>query len=98
MRYREFSRLRRSFTTSKESTSRRPWRSDAITELQWDKRDQWLGNPSERPDDRTDVHDVTKGERTRGAVVDTGVYDGHPDLAGVVNEELSENVTSDPYD
>lgn len=76
------------------------WDSGAptLTELQWDKRDQWLGDLSERPDARTVVHDVTKGEGTRVAVVDTGVYDGHPDLAGVVNEELSENFTTDPYD
>jgi subtilisin family serine protease len=76
------------------------WDSGAPTntELQWDKREQRVGDLSERPDNRRVVHDTTKGEGTRVAVVDTGVYDGHPDLADVVNEELSENFTTDPYD
>lgn len=68
------------------------------TELQWDKREQRVGDLTERPDNRRVVHDTTKGEGTRVAVVDTGVFDGHPDLEGVVNEELSENFTTDPYD
>ena len=76
------------------------WDSGAPThtELQWDKRDQRVDDLTERPDNRRVVHDTTKGEGTRVAVVDSGVYDGHPDLAGVVNEELSENFTTDPYD
>jgi subtilisin family serine protease len=76
------------------------WDSGAptYTELQWDKRDQRLADLSERPDDQRVVHDTTTGEGTRVAVVDTGVYDGHPDLADVVNEELSENFTTDNYD
>ena len=68
------------------------------TELQWDKRDQQVGDLTDRPDERRTVHDTTTGEGTRVAVVDTGVYDDHPDLAGVVNEELSENFTTDPHD
>jgi subtilisin family serine protease len=68
------------------------------TELQWDKREQRVGDLTERPDNKRDVHDTTKGEGTRVAVVDTGVYDGHPDLADVVNEDLSENFTTDQYD
>ena len=76
------------------------WDSGAptFTELQWDKREQDVGDLTERPDNHRVIHDTTKGEGTRVAVVDTGVYDGHPDLAGVVNEELSENFTTDPYD
>jgi len=31
-------------------------------------------------------------------VIDSGVSDAHPDLADVVNEELSENFTTDEYD
>jgi subtilisin family serine protease len=69
-----------------------------LTELQWDKRDQRLADLTDRPDQKRTVHDTTTGENTRVAVVDTGVYDGHPDLAGVVNEELSENFTTDDYD
>ena len=76
------------------------WDSGAPTptELQWDKREQRVGDLTDRPDNHRVVHDTTKGEGTRVAVVDTGVYDGHPDLAGVVNDELSENFTTDPYD
>jgi len=76
------------------------WDSGAptTTELQWDKRDQRVGHLTERPDNRRIVHDTTKGESTRVAVVDSGVYDGHPDLADVVNDGLSENFTTDPYD
>ncbi|NHN46283.1 S8 family serine peptidase [Halostella sp. JP-L12] len=76
------------------------WDSGAPTntELQWDKRVQRVDDLTERPDDRRVVHDTTTGEGTRVAVVDTGVYDGHPDLADVVNEELSENFTTDDYD
>jgi subtilisin family serine protease len=76
------------------------WDSGAptYTELQWDKRDQRVADLSERPDNQRVVHDTTKGEGTRVAVVDTGVYDGHPDLTDVVNTELSENFTTDGGD
>ncbi|WP_115863533.1 S8 family peptidase [Halorussus litoreus] len=68
------------------------------TELQWDKREQRVGDLTERPDNRRVVHDTTEGEGTRVAVVDSGVYDGHPDLADVVNDELSANYTTDSFD
>ncbi|WP_132060345.1 S8 family peptidase [Halorussus amylolyticus] len=68
------------------------------TELQWDKRAQRVGDLSERPDNRRTVQDTTKGEGSRVAVIDSGVYDGHPDLADVVNADLSANFTTDPYD
>ncbi len=67
-------------------------------ELQWDKRVQDVENLTDQPDNGRTVHDTTKGEGTRIAVVDSGVYDAHPDLEGVVNAELSENFTTDPYD
>ncbi|WP_128478424.1 S8 family peptidase [Halorussus pelagicus] len=67
------------------------------TELQWDKRAQRVGDLTENPGNGRTVQDTATGEGTRVAVIDSGVYD-HPDLAGVVNEELSENFTTDPYD
>jgi subtilisin family serine protease len=74
------------------------WDSGAptYTELQWDKREQRVGDLTERPDNQRVVHDTTKGEDARIAIVDTGVYDDHPDLA--VNGDLSENFTTDEYD
>lgn len=55
--------------------------------LQWDKEVQ--GVP--------DAHEVTRGEGTRVAVIDTGVAAGHPDLAHAVNEELSRNFAPDDF-
>ncbi len=68
------------------------------TELQWDKRVQEVDNLTDKPGGGKTVHDVTEGAGTRIAIVDSGVYDGHPDLADVVNPELSQNFTTDPYD
>ncbi|MCG1002964.1 MULTISPECIES: S8 family serine peptidase [Halobacterium] len=69
------------------------------TEYQWDKRVQDVNNElTDKPGGGKSIHDTTAGEGTRVAVVDTGVYDDHPDLAGVVNEDLSENFTTDDYD
>jgi subtilisin family serine protease len=68
------------------------------TELQWDKRVQNVGDLTDKPGGGKFIHDTTEGADTRVAVVDTGVYDAHPDLAGVVNDELSENFTTDKYD
>ncbi|WP_058366685.1 S8 family peptidase [Haloparvum sedimenti] len=67
-------------------------------ELQWDKRAQKLGDLSDRPDDSRTVHDTSTGAGARVAVIDSGVSDAHPDLADVVNAELSANFTTDPYD
>ncbi|WP_424015172.1 S8 family peptidase [Halorubrum xinjiangense] len=67
-------------------------------ELQWDKRAQRLGDLSDRPDNRRTIHDTTTGEGARVAVIDSGVSDAHPDLEDVVNEDLSENFTTDEYD
>ncbi len=67
-------------------------------ELQWDKRAQRVGDLSDRPGNRKTVHDTTTGEGARVAVIDSGVSDAHPDLADAVNEDLSENFTTDEYD
>ncbi|UIO99036.1 S8 family serine peptidase [Halobaculum sp. CBA1158] len=69
------------------------------SEYQWDKRVQDLNaDLTDKPGGGRSIHDVTTGEGTRIAVVDSGVYDGHPDLEGVVNEDLSTNITGDGYD
>lgn len=67
-------------------------------ELQWDKRAQRLDELSDRSDNQRTVHDTTTGEGARVAVIDSGVSDAHPDLEDVVNEDLSENFTTDEYD
>jgi subtilisin family serine protease len=69
------------------------------SEYQWDKRVQSLNNDlTDKPGGGKSVHDTTTGEGTRIAVVDSGVDDSHPDLADVVNDDLSENVSEDDYD
>ncbi|MDH5021175.1 S8 family peptidase [Halobacterium rubrum] len=69
------------------------------TEYQWDKREQEAsGELTDKPGGGKFVHDTTTGEGTRVAVVDTGVYDDHPDLEDVVNAELSKNITGDGLD
>ncbi len=66
------------------------------TELQWDKREQAVaGELTDKPGGGKFVHDTATGEGTRVAVVDSGVYDPHPDLEDVVNTELSINITGD---
>lgn len=54
---------------------------------QWDK--QTLDVPT--------AHDITRGEGTRVAIIDSGVASGHPDLAHAVNVDLSRNFTDDGY-
>lgn len=55
--------------------------------LQWDKQVQNV----------PDAHEVTRGEGTRVAIIDTGVDAGHPDLAHAVNTDLSADFTGDGY-
>ena len=45
-----------------------------------------------------EVHDEVTGTGSRIAVVDSGVFDEHPDLAGSVNTSLSRNFTDDGGD
>ena len=56
--------------------------------LQWDKAD--LNVP--------EAHETTEGEGTRVAVIDSGVLETHPDLAGPLNVGLSRNFTDDGRD
>jgi subtilisin family serine protease len=56
--------------------------------FQWDKAD--LNVP--------EAHKITEGEGTRVAVIDSGVLETHPDLAGPLNLDLSRNFTDDGGD
>lgn len=62
-------------------------KDEPLYDLQWDKRDQRI--PA--------VHEITRGEGTRVAIIDTGVAAGHPDLQHAVNVELSRNFTDDSF-
>ncbi len=45
-----------------------------------------------------EIHDEVTGEGTRIGIIDTGVFDEHPDLTENVNAELSQNFTDDDGD
>ena len=57
-------------------------------QMQWDKHAQEL----------LEVHEETRGEGTRVAVIDSGAIRDHPDLAGPLNTELSKSFTGDGGD
>lgn len=57
-------------------------------DLQWDKQSQNI----------PEAHEVTRGEGSRVAVLDTGVDPDHPDLKHAVNDDLSRNMTGDGGD
>jgi len=86
-------------TAAGDSASHNHDGAPSNTEYQWDKREQDVaGELTDKPGGGKFVHDTTTGDGTRVAVVDSGVYDGHPDLEDVVNEDLSINITGDPFD
>ena len=86
-------------TTDGKGSSHNHDGAPSNSEFQWDKREQDVSNDlTDKPGGGKSIHDVSTGAGTRIAVVDSGVYDAHPDLADVVNDELSENVSEDPYD
>ncbi|MFC4542936.1 S8 family serine peptidase [Halosolutus amylolyticus] len=58
-----------------------------LTDFQWDKRDQ--GVP--------EAHEITRGEGTRVAIIDSGIAADHPDLDGQVDLDLSRNFAPDEY-
>lgn len=43
------------------------------------------------------LNEVTTGEGTRVAIIDSGIHADHPDLAGQVNLELSQDFTGDGF-
>ena len=61
---------------------------EPLYEFQWDKQVQNI----------PDVHERTRGEGSRVAVIDTGVDPDHPDLEHAVNEDLSRSFTADGGD
>ncbi|MDG5775010.1 S8 family serine peptidase [Haloarculaceae archaeon H-GB2-1] len=64
-----------------------PSASASAADLQWDKDVLSID----------EAHDVTRGEGTRVAVIDTGVDAKHPALDHAVNTSLSKNFTGDGY-
>lgn len=73
---------RRSTVEESASTADAP-----LYTLQWDK--QAFDLPA--------VHDVTRGEGARVAILDSGIHTDHPDLRGRVNADLSRDFTGDGY-
>lgn len=64
-----------------------PPEGEDLTGYQWDKQDQRVAA----------AHEVTRGEDTRVAIIDSGVAAGHPDLEHAVDADLSRNFTTDDY-
>lgn len=62
-----------------------PPEGETLYEYQWDKQDQRI----------PEVHETTRGEGTRVAIIDSGIGAGHPDLQHAVNADLSKNFTGD---
>ena len=60
-------------------------RDEPYYPLQWDKQAQSV----------PEAHEITQGEGTRVAVIDSGITASHPDLEHAVNEELSRNFSGD---
>lgn len=58
-----------------------------LYKFQWDKQDQGV----------KEAHDITRGEGTRVAIIDSGVASGHPDLQGQVNLADSKSFADDDY-
>ncbi|WP_435359766.1 S8 family peptidase [Haloarchaeobius sp. DFWS5] len=62
--------------------------SEPLYYLQWDKGAQAVPG----------VHPEVAGRGTNVAVIDSGVYDDHPDLAHAIDSDLSRNFTGDGGD
>lgn len=61
--------------------------SEDLFRYQWDKQDQRI----------PEVHETTRGENTRIAIVDSGIASGHPDLEGQVNLDFSKSFAPDDF-
>lgn len=64
-----------------------PEEGEDLFRYQWDKRDQGI----------PEAHEITRGEGTRVAIIDSGIASGHPDLDGQVNLDLSKSFAPDEY-
>lgn len=64
-----------------------PPEGEELFAYQWDKQDQRI----------PEAHEITRGEGSRVAIIDSGIGAGHPDLQGAVNEDLSKNFTGDDH-
>lgn len=73
--------------TDRSSRVEYPPEGESLFEYQWDKQDQRI----------PETHEITRGEGTRVAIIDSGVGAGHPDLRHAVNADLSKNFTPDNY-
>lgn len=62
--------------------------NEPLFEAQWDKQVQNI--PA--------AHNISRGEGSRVAVIDTGIDPVHPDLQHALNEDLSRNFTEDGGD
>jgi subtilisin family serine protease len=71
----------------RQSSVEYPEGDEGLFEYQWDKHSQGI----------QEAHNVTRGEGTRVAIIDSGIASGHPDLEGQVNLELSKSFASDEY-
>lgn len=75
------------YTPTRQSRVDYPEEGDELFEYQWDKQDQGI----------PDAHDITRGEGTRVAIIDSGIAADHPDLEGQVNLDLSKSFADDGY-
>jgi subtilisin family serine protease len=60
---------------------------EGLFAYQWDKQHQRI----------PDAHEMTRGEGTRIAIIDSGIATGHPELEGQVNLDLSKNFSGDDF-
>ncbi|TYL38162.1 peptidase S8 [Natronococcus pandeyae] len=75
------------YSPTRQSRVDYPEEGDELFDYQWDKQDQGI----------PDAHDITRGEGTRVAIIDTGIAADHPDLEGQVDLEDSKNFADDEY-